>query len=79
MLPAVERWERDEIDRQFASLERDRRRLEEENRRTERRIWELELQDGKRIHLTYTAVIWAMLALLVAFEIVVITLKASGS
>lgn len=74
----MERWERDEIDRRFARLERERLKLEETNQRTEQRLWELESRDRTCIHLSYEVVFWAILAGFVAFEIVMITLKVSA-
>jgi len=79
MLPAVEKWERDEIDRQLASLKRDQLWLEERNRKTEQRLWEFEWRDGMRLHLSYTVIVWAILAIFVGFEIVMITLKVSSA
>jgi hypothetical protein len=79
MLPAVERWERDQIERQLASLERAQRRLEETNQEAEKRLWGLESREGMRLHLSYTVVFWATLAAFVALEIVAITLRASAS
>lgn len=75
----MEKWERDEIDRRFASLERDQGRLEGMNRKADQRLWELEWRDGIRIHLSYSVVLWAILAVFVVFEIVLITLKVSAS
>ena len=76
---AVEKWERDEIDRQLASLARDQRRLEGANRKVEQRLWEFESRDGMRLHLRDTVLFWAIPAVFVAFEIVMITLKVSAS
>ena len=75
----MEKWERDEIDRRFASLERDQRRLEQKSQEAEQRLWEFEWRDRARINLSYEVVFWAILAGFVAFEIVMITLKASAS
>jgi hypothetical protein len=76
---AVEKWERDEINRQFAALERAQQTLEEKNRKTEQRLWELDWRDGMRVHLSYAVVSWGILAGFVAFEIVTITLRVSAS
>lgn len=60
----MEKWERNEIDRRF-------KRLEEETCKSDDRIRAIEWRDGTRVHLTYGVLIWAMLAVLVVFEIVV--------
>lgn len=73
---AVEKWERDEIDRRFAWMERDWRRLEEHGHKTEQRLRELEWRDGMRIHLNITVLFWILLGALVALEIVAAALRA---
>ncbi|MFN8164566.1 MAG: hypothetical protein U0R26_12230 [Solirubrobacterales bacterium] len=75
----MERWEQDEVKGQFASIERDRLRLEERRERTERRLEELERRERTRIHLTTAIAFWLTMAVLVGFEIVMITLKVSAS